>query len=88
MGRLRAAILNVNEGGAQLCDAVGLSVGDPVQFQVLHDRISAVVKWATAGKAGLAFHPKISIDQIDAIRSRFHAQSAPPAGTSGLTQIL
>ncbi len=88
MGNMRAAVSNVNEAGAQLRDAVGLNVGDPVQFQVLHERISAIVQWAAGGRAGLSFHPRITIDQIDAIRNRAGIRRHTPTGQNGLTQTL
>lgn len=88
MGQLRAAISNVNEGGAQLRDTCGLRAGDPVQFNVLQNRISGVVQWATGTSAGLAFHPQITVDQIDAIRNRIDGRRRMPPGPAGLQLVL
>ena len=88
MGKMRAAIANVNEAGAQLRDTAGLRAGDPVAFNVLQSRISGVVQWATGNRAGLAFHPEISVDQIDAIRNRFDGRKRTPPGPAGLHQVL
>lgn len=88
MGQMRAKVANVNEAGAQLHDAIGLRVGDPIQFQMLQERVNAVVQWATDSRAGLSFHPPISIDQIDVIRSKIKAPKHTPSGPAGLSTAL
>lgn len=86
-GRHSAAISDVNEDGAQLRNTANLIPGDAIAFEVQQAQVSAVVRWAKNNRAGVAFDPKISIDQMDAIRNCFNRRN-PPSTPTGMCTVL
>ncbi len=67
-GKSKAQVIDVNETGARICGDGTLKRGDKVTIIASADRVTGVVRWAAAGRAGISFTPMISLRLVDALR--------------------
>lgn len=78
-GTKHATVININESGARIEGISGLEARDNVRLRVSGEVIHATVSWAIGQRAGLSFHPRISLYQVDILRQRRDGRVSPPA---------
>lgn len=74
-GTVKATINDVNDTGASLTADGPLQRGEKISMQFLNHQVEAIVQWSVRGKCGIAFHPMLTVAQVNVLRQRSGSQS-------------
>lgn len=84
-GRQKCQVVDVNNTGARISGPVNLQRGHKIHFNVLNNRIEALVCWVAGNRVGIKFRPHITDTQVDMLRYRRDARQGAHRGSVGFS---
>ncbi|KQI68911.1 hypothetical protein AN189_08700 [Loktanella sp. 3ANDIMAR09] len=67
-GRSSAQITDINQAGARLRGLINVQRGDQIMLEVLHQRISAQIRWVRGDTCGIRFTQTMATTIVDTVR--------------------
>ena len=68
LGRQKATLIDVNQGGARLEGLANVMRGDRVTLLVLNEQVPATIRWVAAHRVGVAFLMPARTALVDLMR--------------------
>ena len=76
LGRQKATLIDVNQGGARLEGVENVMRGDRVTLMVLNEQVPATIRWVAAHRIGVAFLMPARPALVDLLRQGIRATAA------------
>ncbi|MFZ3580791.1 PilZ domain-containing protein [Loktanella sp. DJP18] len=87
MGRQKAMLIDVNQGGARLECVENVMRGDRLTLHVLNEQVPATIRWVAAHRVGVAFLMPARPVLVDLLRQGIRATVAGRYNSAALREM-
>lgn len=87
LGRQKARLIDVNQGGARLEGVENVMRGDRLTLHVLNEQLPAAIRWVAAHRVGVAFLTPAPPLLVDLLRQGIRATVAGRFNSTALREM-
>ena len=87
LGRQKATLIDVNQGGARLEGVENVMRGDRITLTVLNEQVHATIRWVGAHRIGVAFVMPARPALVDLLRQGIRATAAARYNSGALREM-